>query len=53
MAFYETAEEYDKKGAERRAKDSIQPEADTKNNQLSLERFRKIGWGAGIRNKKL
>jgi hypothetical protein len=53
MTFYETAEEYDKKGAERRAKDSIQPEADTKNNQLSLERFRKIGWGAGIRNKKL
>ena len=50
MTFYESAEEYDKKGPERSKKESGQSKSDTnKNNQLSLERFKKIGWGAGVK----
>jgi hypothetical protein len=50
LTFYESAEEYDKKGIERSKKDAVPSESDVKkNNQLSLEHFRKIGWGAGIK----
>lgn len=49
MTFYESAEEYDKKGMERSKKKSVQDQSAKENKELSLENFRKIGWRAGIK----
>jgi hypothetical protein len=49
LTFYDSAEEYHKKSGERTKKDFTHDQSRVETNELSLERFRKIGWGAGVK----